>query len=229
MLRLVDVSEFTSHPDWQAIAAAGVIGAYVKGYGGNDGPNRYAEEQIAGARAAGLKVGVYHFAFVLPSDVGKPGRTPTEQVDALWQAVGALGPFDLPPMLDLEWPPPAEWPKWLVTSAIAAQWIAAALADMDARFGRQSGIYTAPGWWQALRGAGQLDAFARRPLWLADWLPAWTQTWPLDDTTVPTPPPPWAGGDVTLWQSTPQLSLGGEVLDGSVCDIIGWNRLTGSS
>jgi lysozyme len=223
MRRLVDVSGYTGLPDWSAVAAAGVEGCYVEAQRGNDGANPLFAQQIAGARGAGLLVGWYHFAYPLPYSPGKHDRDPAGQVGLAWDVASPLAPFDLPPFLDYEWPPSAEWPHWLVTSASIAGWLASALAQLDQRTGRQAGIYAGPGAWVPLGGCGLLDCYGSRSLWLAQY-PGARDRWP-DVDRLPTPMPPW--GRASLWQWGDRLDLGGVTLDGSLADDAGWARLTG--
>jgi hypothetical protein len=78
-----------------------------------------------------------------------------------------------------------------------------------------------PGWWVPLRGAGLLDCFGDRPLWLAQY-PGRRDVWPEVDR-LPTPMPPW--DRAALWRWGDRLSLGGVALDGSLADDAGWARL----
>lgn len=67
VLRGVDVSEHQTDIDWQRVAAAGVDFAYIRvgrrGYSeGGLFEDEYFRRNIEGAKAAGLKVGVYFFS-----------------------------------------------------------------------------------------------------------------------------------------------------------------------
>lgn len=63
----IDVSSHQQTVDWQQVAAAGVEFAIIRlgnrGYvSGDISPDAYAEENLAGAKAAGIKVGAYFFS-----------------------------------------------------------------------------------------------------------------------------------------------------------------------
>jgi GH25 family lysozyme M1 (1,4-beta-N-acetylmuramidase) len=79
---------------------------------GNDGKDPRFDEYAAGAKAAGVHVGAYLFAYPLPSGPGKPaGRAAEEQARRLYADCAGLGKAkgELPPALDLEWP--ARWDR----------------------------------------------------------------------------------------------------------------------
>ena len=62
----LDVSSYNGVVDWNAVAAQGYTYVMIKTGNGSDSGNPeadidpYFEQNYAGARAAGLKVGVYH-------------------------------------------------------------------------------------------------------------------------------------------------------------------------
>lgn len=63
----IDVSHHQQEIDWKEVASSGVTFAMIRlGYRGyTDGilyPDNYVEENLAGARAAGLKIGAYFFS-----------------------------------------------------------------------------------------------------------------------------------------------------------------------
>lgn len=63
----IDVSEHQLEIDWQAVADAGIDYAYIRvGYRGYDRggvyPDDYAEENLQGAKDAGIPVGVYFYS-----------------------------------------------------------------------------------------------------------------------------------------------------------------------
>ena len=65
MLRGIDVSENNGAIDWPTVAAAGIQFAMVRcSYGLHSKDSRFAEN-VAGAKAAGLKVGAYHYSYAL--------------------------------------------------------------------------------------------------------------------------------------------------------------------
>ena len=221
--RVVDCSRYTGpNIRWDEVKAAGVEGCYVQAIEGNDRVNEFFAEQVRGARAVGLKVGFYPVVYVLPDDGVHANRDVRGQIGICAKVVGTVGPFDLIPMVDCEVPAPPKWKADNVTPAFASGWIASFAAQLDQLTARKSGIYTGFGFWPALEGAGMVDCFLARELWLGDY-PGERNEWPADGVRFPRPPPPWF--DATLWQFGDKLALGGVELDGSVCDDDGWAAL----
>ena len=92
----IDVASWQGSPDWRKVAAAGVGFAYIKASEGDSSSYPSLSSQYAGARAAGLAVGLYHYARV--------GKSPTANADAFAAQINRLGAVagHLPPCLDLE-------------------------------------------------------------------------------------------------------------------------------
>ena len=66
----IDVSSWQYDIDWEAVAAAGAEFAIIRiGYRGSEtgliNPDKYAQQNLAGAAAAGLDIGVYFFSQAL--------------------------------------------------------------------------------------------------------------------------------------------------------------------
>lgn len=92
----VDVSSWQGQPDWRQVAASGRSFVYIKAGEGTGTTYPSLDGQYAGARAAGLLVGLYWYA--------DPGQSPEANADAFAAQVNRLGavPGHLPPCLDLE-------------------------------------------------------------------------------------------------------------------------------
>lgn len=187
----------------------GVRFTYIRAENGNNGIDGRFQGHLQRARAAGIIVGPYMAWFPLPSGPGLPaGRSPEEQADAFLAACG--GPTgvgtqdgDLPPMLDLEWPEPAEWLEWGCTAPqIRAHCLAGARAVAQ-RFGCWPTLYSYPDWWMRIGGPSE-PAFTPFPLYQASYRPK-ANVWPADGEQPPTVDRPWqrwavwqfSGGDVT--------------------------------
>ena len=90
----IDVSKFQSTVDWNAVRASGVTFAYIKATEGGDRVDDRFAENWAGARAAGVAHGAYHFYYFC--------RTGAEQ--AAWFIRNVpVDPNALPVVLDMEW------------------------------------------------------------------------------------------------------------------------------
>jgi lysozyme len=68
MQRGIDVSENNGVIDWEAVAAAGIEFAIIRCSYGKFGKDSRFAENVAGAKAAGLKVGAYHYGYALNTD-----------------------------------------------------------------------------------------------------------------------------------------------------------------
>lgn len=94
----IDVARYQGEPDWAAVRGAGYLFTYIKATEGVGYVSPTLESQLAGARAAGMVTGLYHFA--------RPD-TNTAQQDAAEFAVqlsrlASSAPGNLPPCLDIE-------------------------------------------------------------------------------------------------------------------------------
>ena len=92
MIRGVDISAVQQNVDFQWLVKQGFQFVIVKCFTGNDGKDPFYEKNVAGALAAGLKVGIYHFIYPLPSDPAHPGRDAKTQAAMHYKAAELAGP-----------------------------------------------------------------------------------------------------------------------------------------
>lgn len=186
MLKGIDVWARTGDIDWARVKGAGVSFAFIRAAYG-DVADESAGPNLRGARAAGLRCGVYHFI--------RTTRSYRAQLDLMLQLVDTLqiGKGDLPPVIDIEDNPefdgawnPADNRAYL---AAASQWIAA----VHKISGAWPVIYTRSGFWQKL---GNPSGFAHCPLWIASYRAA-----------PPALPAPWK--KFTFWQYDPAGAVDG--------------------
>lgn len=92
----IDTASWQGQPDWNRAAGAGLSFVYVKSSEGSSTSYSTLDQQYQGARAAGLAVGLYHYA--------RPNESPEINADALAFQVNRLAAVGghLPPCLDLE-------------------------------------------------------------------------------------------------------------------------------
>ncbi len=195
MKRGLDVSAAQGTIDWTAVAALGCEFAIVKACEGNKpGTDPQYQANVAGARAAGLAVGGYFFAYPLANI--DPAACAREH----FEASGGIGSHEgeLPPALDLEWPSPDAWARWGCSAPQIRAWALAYLDAMATAWGRTPILYTYPSFWSAVGGANE-PRFARYVPWIAAY-PA-PCTWPAAGGAAPIPRP-WAQGTSGLWQFT---------------------------
>ena len=200
-IRGLDVSSIQGKIDWSAVAAAGVRFVVRKCGNGNNPPDCGFSDYLSGARAAGLVVGAYHVGFPLPTDPAHPGRAPSDQAKAHFDACQGLGskPGELPPALDLEWPVPGspEWTKYGCTASQVRAWALAYLEAAEQLWGRTPLLYDGfPDYWAAIGGASEAG-FAKYPLWVVNYPEQYKGRTPPDGAS-PALPGPWTAW--SLWQ-----------------------------
>jgi lysozyme len=176
---------------------------YVEAQIGNDTlpiQVELARRNVALARAAGLVVGAYHFAYPLPDLAGRPNRDPEGQCQLFFEAANGLGGQvgELPPALDLEWPAYGDWEKWSCSAEQITEWALRFLVRAETLFGRRPIVYTYPAF-AKVAGLQGLNSYG---LWIASYQP------------VPHVPEPWTS-------CVMQQTKGGDGLrlpNGSPCD-----------
>lgn len=114
----IDVSSVQKNLDANAIRDAGFEFAYVKASQYSSTPDLQFDTLVDRLRAAGLRVGAYHFC--------SHSTDPVTQAEFFYRASGGLGsePSELPPMIDWEFCTPQNYPDhpghcvdWLVKFA----------------------------------------------------------------------------------------------------------------
>ncbi len=177
----LDVSHWQGTINWTKVAAAGKRFVYMKASEDIDYVDPTYAFNRQGAKAAGLKVGAYHFA--------KPS---TEVGDAIAEAdhfVDTATPIkgELLPVLDLE------RTGGLGTKALKA-WVKAYVARVYERLGVRAVIYVSPSFWQ--KYMGDTVWFAENGydmLWVAHWTTAYAPIVPALN---------WSNRSWTFWQYT---------------------------
>ncbi len=172
ILQGVDVSGYQGTINWSQAKGAGIVWAYAKATEGTGFQDSSFSGNWSGMQSAGVIRGAYHFFH--------PDLNGTQQADYFLAYVGAIGAGDLPPMLD-----------WEVTDGVSGSTAGtnaqAFIAEIKAKTGRQTVVYTSPGLWG---GFGVPQSFGSDPLWVADWTYA--------TSSCPTLPSGW--GSFVFWQ-----------------------------
>lgn len=191
-IRGIDIASHQSEGgmriDWQAVKNAGNEFVVIKATGGAIYKNPYYAEQLAGARAAGLIIGHYHYAHEL--SFGQP-RASAAQEAAFFLANSDIreGEFAV---LDIEDPDvqPGE-----NLAGFALQW----LDIVSTAIGNRAWLYTYP--YYAIEH-GLLDVrFLYYPLWFAFYYE------PYRRSPVPAPPAPF--NKIAMWQWSGGTSVPG--------------------
>ena len=170
-----DIASY-QHPNgalisWPSVAASGQSFTVVKATESTTYTNPYVMRDVAGARAAGLIVGVYHFAH--------PDVSATLQADYFARQVNGIGGTLLPPALDLE-------TTGGLSSSALITWTSTFLTRVHQDTGRIPMIYSGPSFWSTYLAGSK--AFSQYPLWEAHW------------TTAAQPLPVGGWPTWTLWQ-----------------------------
>ncbi len=175
----IDVSAYQPNTNWSQVAGAGKKFAIIKATEGTGYVNSYFARDWAGAKAAGLIRGAYHFFH--------PGTDPTAQADHFVNTVGALGVGDLPMMLDLE-----------ATDGLGPAAVAAStktfLDRVQSRSGRVPIIYTGYYFWTG--SVGNPGGYGGYPLIMAAYV-----------SGCPLIPNEWS--TFTMWQYSSSGSVPG--------------------
>jgi GH25 family lysozyme M1 (1,4-beta-N-acetylmuramidase) len=97
MIKGIDVSHHNGVIDWPAVAAAGIEFAIIRCSYGLQLKDEMFSQNIAGAKAAGLKVGAYHYSYALSKEDAIQEAVNCRQVI---DSVGQL--LELPVFFDME-------------------------------------------------------------------------------------------------------------------------------
>jgi len=129
----IDISKWQGEIDWAEVKRAGTAFAYIKATEGGDHLDERFHANWAGARAAGVPRGAYHFVFWC--------RSAEEQ--AAWFKRNVPRDADaLPPVLDAEWNGHSKTCPKKIDPELARQKIAILLKAMREHTGKKPIIYT---------------------------------------------------------------------------------------
>ncbi len=151
----IDVSKWQGEIDWASVRAAGTRFAFVKSTEGGDHEDERFRLNWAGAKAAGVPVGAYHFVYWC--------RPAHEQAQWFVQHI-PRDPDALPPVLDLEWNGHSRTCPRKVPREIALEKARLMLRELEAHTGKVPIIYTDITFHkEVLEGEREFD---RYPFWL---------------------------------------------------------------
>ena len=191
----MDVSRFDGRINWQRVADSGIEFAFVQASRGNGhdctvkplrcGRDKFYDSNYRRARAAGVRVGPYHRAFVGGGTIEAVRRDARHESLLFVREVGGLRRGDLRPVLDVEVPFAGLEPHAL------RAWIHTWLDLVRRRLGLRPMIYTNTSSWQA---TGDTRWFARagHRLWVANW----------EVASPSVPAGNWDGRGWSVWQYT---------------------------
>lgn len=154
-VRGIDVSHYQGNINWSLVAKSGVQVVYVKATEGTGYNDPMFHANVAGARAAHLEVGAYHFA--------RPNNPPVTEAAHFVQAIHGAD-LTLKPVLDLEEPTSGN----AITSAALVAWVKEFVSYVRAHTGQDVILYT--GVWY-INEHGGLRGLSM-PLWVSLYGPS---------------------------------------------------------
>jgi lysozyme len=197
----IDVSHYQGNIPWDAVAASGVRFAIIKASEGLIGVDPMFEKNLAGAKAAGLLTGAYHFV--------NPARPGEASAVHFWNVV--KGRTDLPPFMDFEHSRGVGADDTVHQASRFAQ-------KTDELWGRPCAVYTYPSYWKGIWDGKlhhvqrwRMSELAKRDLWIAHYTKS---------PNGPTVPNPFENG----WKIWQWDGDGGQRLpNGADCDFNWFN------
>ena len=181
----IDVSHWQGSIGWLQVGAAGYDFAFAKATEGTTYIDPTYVTNRAGATAAGLRIGAYHFARPTGASDAAAVASGIAQAD-YFIATAQPRRGDLLPVLDLE-------KNGGLGVARLTTWTQAFLDEVYARLGARPLIYASPSFWKTSLGDTPLFAADGNRLWIAHWTKA---SLPL------LPAAGWNGLGWTFWQWT---------------------------
>ena len=154
-LQGVDISYWQgANINWSQVAGAGISFAIVKSTEGIGRHEPNALGQASGAKAAGLKVGYYHFAHA-----GQ--NTAVSEANFFADALAVLPSYDIIPTLDIE------TNKYNLTAQQMTQWISDFVTQAIAKGVPNIMLYSYESFFDSFLLPSTV--LATSPLWLADY------------------------------------------------------------
>ncbi|PSC02996.1 glycoside hydrolase [Alsobacter soli] len=129
----IDVSRWQGEVDWNQVRNAGTRFAFIKATEGGDHIDPAFSRNWAGAKAAGVPVGAYHFVYWC--------RSAQEQARWFVQHI-PTDPDALPPVLDVEWNGSSQTCPKKIPRELALEKIKIMLAELERHTGKRPIIYT---------------------------------------------------------------------------------------
>lgn len=145
MIPGIDVSIYQGAINWSAVAKSGVKFAYLRATYGKDSVDPTFAHNRAQAKAAGIKVGAYHFAY--------PELNSAEDEAAHFLSIAAPVTGELLPALDFE-------------KVLDVAWAARFVSIIQKQIGVYPILYASSSWLPTL---GKNDTVAKCPVWQADY------------------------------------------------------------
>jgi lysozyme len=153
----IDISRWQGNIDWRSVRAAGTRFAFIKATEGGDHFDPRFRENWAGARAAGIPTGAYHFVYWC--------RPAHEQAQWFVQHIPQTNDaLTLPPILDVEWNGHSRTCPRKVSRETAIEKMRLMLRELEQHTGRKPIIYTdIPFHKDVIEGTSEFEGY---PFWI---------------------------------------------------------------
>ena len=149
----IDVSKYQGEIDWYAVADSGTSFAFIKATEGGDVADAKFAQNWAGARAAGIPRGAYHFAYWC---------RPWQEEMSWFERNVPVEADALPPVLDVEATPESRSCKKVLYPEETVATMRNMLERMERHFGKRPIIYSTVDFYEAILSTGALSEF---PIW----------------------------------------------------------------
>lgn len=184
----IDVSENNGPVNWQAVASAGYEFAIIRlGYGNCHRDDSFADN-VNGAIAAGIKIGVYYYSYALDVEAAK---AEAQFVKEILQEYGVVPDFGV--WFDMEDADGYKASQGMPDDQTITNMCVSFVSEVN-EAGYQCGVYASYNWLVSIIDRTQLDGV---PLWNAQW---------------------GGNNDISeakIWQFTDSLEIGGRLFDGN--------------
>ena len=150
----IDVSKYQGEINWSAVADDGVSFAFIKATEGGDVADTKFAQNWAGARAAGIPRGAYHFAYWC---------RPWQEEMAWFERNVPVEADALPPVLDVEATPESRTCKKVLYPEETVASMRNMLERMERHFGKRPIIYSTVDFYEAILSTGALSEY---PIWV---------------------------------------------------------------
>ena len=181
----IDVSKYQKKIDWEKVKQDGVVFAIIRAGHGRELSQKdpYFEQNYDGARAAGIKVGVYWYSYAVDA------QDAAKEAAVCLQVLGDRT-LDLPVYYDVEEQSQADKGKQFVTELILT------FTKVIKQAGRQAGVYANTNWFTNYIDRSKLGDLS---IWKADYRQNYDKAIPCVDfgevqevVAQPTPAPTFA-------------------------------------
>lgn len=150
----IDVSKYQGRIDWPSVAGSGVSFAWIKATEGADHLDSRFHENWAGAKAAGVPRGAYHFAYWC---------RPWQEEMAWFERNVPRDPDALPPVLDVEATPKSKTCRKILDPQQTVADMRNMLQEMERFYGKRPIIYSTVDFYEAILAEGALNDY---PIWV---------------------------------------------------------------